>query len=138
MSAQAWVTDEPIDVARVEAAVTHPGAGAVVIFHGVIRNHDHDRPVHALEYLGHPSAQDVLAEVVRQFAAEASVFAVAAAHRVGSLEIGDAALVAAVSTAHRADAFAICGRLVDEIKTRLPVWKRQVFADGTDEWVNCP
>jgi len=80
----------------------------------------------------------VLAEVVREFAALDGVVAVAAAHRVGPLEIGDIALVAAVSTPHRREAFDVCGRLVDEIKHRLPVWKRQVFADGTEEWVNCP
>jgi len=59
-------------------------------------------------------------------------------HRVGTLAIGDVALVAAVSTAHRQEAFAVCSRLVDEVKHRLPIWKRQVFTDGTDEWVNCP
>ena len=57
---------------------------------------------------------------------------------MGVLAIGDVALAAAVSTAHRADAFAACARLVDEVKKRVPIWKRQVFADGTEEWVNCP
>jgi molybdopterin synthase catalytic subunit len=66
------------------------------------------------------------------------VYAVAVSHRVGRLRVGDVALVAAVSTAHRAAAFAACARLVDEAKARLPIWKHQVFADGTDEWVNCP
>ena len=73
-----------------------------------------------------------------QFAAEPGVLAVAVSHRVGTLEVGDVALVAAVSAAHRGEAFDVCARLVDEVKHRLPVWKRQVFADGTDEWVNCP
>src|SRR5439155_1333179 len=63
---------------------------------------------------------------------------VAVSHRLGRLNIGDVALVAAVSTAHRAAAFAACARLVDQVKARLPVWKRQVFADGTEEWVNSP
>ena len=62
----------------------------------------------------------------------------AVSHRVGRVAVGDVALVAAVSTAHRREAFDICARLVDEIKHRLPIWKRQLFADGTDEWVNCP
>jgi molybdopterin synthase catalytic subunit len=66
------------------------------------------------------------------------VYAVAVSHRVGRLEVGDVALAAAVSTTHRAAAFDACARLVDEVKTRLPVWKRQVFDDGTEEWVNCP
>jgi molybdopterin synthase catalytic subunit len=66
------------------------------------------------------------------------VHAVAVSHRIGTLAIGDAALVAAVSAAHRAEAFAACERLVELVKRRLPIWKRQVFPDGTDEWVNCP
>jgi molybdopterin synthase catalytic subunit len=63
---------------------------------------------------------------------------VAVSHRVGALAIGDVAIVAAVATAHRKQAFEACARLVDEAKARLPIWKRQVFTDGTEEWVNCP
>ncbi|MEO7261334.1 MAG: molybdenum cofactor biosynthesis protein MoaE, partial [Jatrophihabitantaceae bacterium] len=66
------------------------------------------------------------------------VLAVAVSHRIGMLKIGDVALAASVTAAHRGEAFASCQRLVDEVKARLPIWKRQVFADGTDEWVNCP
>jgi molybdopterin synthase catalytic subunit len=113
-------------------------AGAVVSFQGVVRDHDHGRRVTLLEYEGHPSATDVLREVAEEIATDPAVLAVAVSHRVGRLEIGDVALIAAVSTAHRAAAFAACARLVDEAKARLPIWKRQVFADGTDEWVNCP
>ena len=81
---------------------------------------------------------DEVRSVAEEIAADPDVFAVAVSHRVGVLAIGDVALVAAVSTAHRAAAFAACARLVDEAKARLPIWKRQVFTDGTDEWVNCP
>ena len=80
----------------------------------------------------------MLREVAEEIAADPDVYAVAVSHRVGTLAIGDVALVAAVSTAHRAAAFAACARLVDEVKARLPIWKRQVFGDGTEEWVNCP
>lgn len=132
------VTPEPLDLAAHELAVTHPGAGAVVSFAGVVRDHDAGRDVRALEYEAHPSAARVLAEVAAEVAAEPDVYAVAVSHRIGQLAIGDVALAAAVSTAHRAAAFAACARLVDEVKARLPVWKRQVFADGTEEWVNCP
>jgi len=131
------VTETPLDVATHEAAVADPRAGAVVSFAGVVRDHDHGRQVTLLEYEGHPSAAAVLREVADEIAADPDVYAVAVSHRVGSLQIGDAALVAAVSTAHRAAAFAACARLVDEVKARLPIWKRQVFPDGTDEWVNC-
>jgi molybdopterin synthase catalytic subunit len=132
------LTTAALDVAAHEAAVSHPAAGAVVSFAGVVRDHDGGRDVTRLEYEAHPSAADVLAEVAAEIAKEPEVYAVAVSHRVGPLEIGDVALAAAVSTAHRADAFAACARLVDEVKSRLPVWKHQLFTDGTEEWVNCP
>ncbi|WP_025618057.1 molybdenum cofactor biosynthesis protein MoaE [Salinispora cortesiana] len=132
------VTERSLDLAAHEGAVADRAAGAVVSFQGVVRDHDHGRAVVALTYEGHPSAERVLREVAAEVAADPDVYAVAVSHRVGPLEIGEAALVAAVSTAHRAAAFAACARLVDEVKARLPIWKRQVFADGTEEWVNCP
>ncbi|MEV6374219.1 molybdenum cofactor biosynthesis protein MoaE [Micromonospora sp. WP24] len=132
------VTDQPLDLAAHEAAVADPRAGAVVSFQGVVRDHDHGRSVTSLEYEGHPSAERILREVAAEVAADPEVYAVAVSHRIGSLAIGEAALVAAVSTAHRAAAFAACARLVDEVKARLPIWKHQVFADGSEEWVNCP
>jgi molybdopterin synthase catalytic subunit len=134
----AVVTAEPLDLTEYERAVTDRRAGAVVSFAGVVRDHDHGRQVTRLEYEAHPSAEAVLKEVAAEIAADPAVVAVAVAHRVGPLEIGDVALAAAVACAHRAAAFAACARLVDEVKARLPVWKHQIFADGTDEWVNCP
>jgi len=134
----ATVTTQALDVAAHERAVAGPRAGAVVSFAGVVRDHDEGRPVTLLEYEGHPTAEAVLREVAEEVAKDPAVYAVAVSHRIGTLEIGDVALAAAVSTAHRAEAFAACARLVDEVKARLPVWKRQVFADGTEEWVNCP
>jgi molybdopterin synthase catalytic subunit len=103
-----------------------------------VRDHDRGRPVVQLDYQAYPDAAGVLAEIAADFAAEPDVIALAVSHRIGTLGIGDAALVAAVTTAHRQAAFDVCARLVDEVKRRLPVWKRQVFDDGTDEWVNCP
>ncbi|MER7276850.1 molybdenum cofactor biosynthesis protein MoaE [Dactylosporangium sp. NPDC000244] len=132
------VTTEPLDVQAHERAVADRAAGAVVSFAGVVRDHDGGRGVVELEYEGHPSAGDVLAEVAAEIAADPAVRGLAVSHRVGRLEIGDVALAAAVSTAHRAEAFALCARLVDEVKARLPIWKRQVFIDGQEEWVNCP
>jgi molybdopterin synthase catalytic subunit len=132
------VTTEPLDIAAHERLVARAAAGAVVSFAGVVRDHDEGRGVLELEYEGHPSAERILGEVAAEIAAQPAVLAVAVSHRVGRLEIGDVALAAAVSTAHRAEAFAACARLVDEVKARLPIWKRQVFADGTEEWVNCP
>jgi molybdopterin synthase catalytic subunit len=132
------VAAEPLDPALFEAAVEHPQAGGRVVFCGVVRDHDHGRSVVSLEYQGHPSAADILTEIAAEFAAEPDVLALAVSHRVGHLEVGDVALVAAVAAAHRGAAFDACARLVDQVKARLPIWKRQVFADGTDEWVNCP
>lgn len=133
---RAEVTEEPVDLTELEALVAHHGAGAVVGFAGVIRDHDGGKPVVRLEYSAHPTAQDTLAEVLADVAREArGVRAIAASHRIGTLALGDAALVAAVAADHRAEAFATCAKLVDSVKSRLPVWKHQFFADGSDEWV---
>jgi len=134
---RASVSEEPILLTDHEHLVAHAAAGAVVGFAGVVRDHDGGRGVLRLEYSAHPHAEQVLFEVLAEVAAGApGVRAIAASHRVGPLEIGDAALVAAVSADHRAAAFQTCARLVDAVKERLPVWKHQFFADGTDEWVN--
>lgn len=134
--ARAALTDQPILLAEHEELVSHQAAGAVVGFAGMIRNHDNGRQVVQLEYSAHPSAADVIAEVVANIAARSpGTRAVAASHRIGVLQVGDAALVAAVAADHRQAAFVACAQLVDAIKAQLPVWKRQVFADGTDEWV---
>ncbi|MDQ2750000.1 MAG: molybdenum cofactor biosynthesis protein MoaE [Actinomycetota bacterium] len=132
------VSELPLDVAAHEVAVAHAGAGASVVFCGVVRESDHGRAVVELEYQGHPSAGQVLSDIAAEIAADDDVLAIAVSHRVGVLRLGDVALVAAVATAHRREAFDVCARLVEQVKHRLPVWKRQVFADGTDEWVNCP
>lgn len=131
------VGERPLDAAAIERLVADDRAGAVVCFSGNVRDHDHGRAVAALTYEGHPSAADVLARVAAEVAERFGVVALAVAHRVGPIRIGEAALVAAVSTAHRGEAFAACQALVDLTKEQLPVWKHQVFADGTDEWVNC-
>ncbi len=134
---RAAVTDQVIDSLEHEQLVASEAAGAVVGFSGVVRNHDGGREVTRLEYSAHPHAEQILFEVLAEVAAAApGVRAIAASHRIGSLQIGDAALVAAVAADHRAAAFDTCARLVDAVKERLPVWKHQFFADGTDEWVN--
>ena len=118
--------------------MAHDGAGAVVSFSGVVRDHDGGRGVVRLVYEAHPSAAEVLAQVAAEIAQDPAALGVAVSHRVGELAIGDVALVAAIATAHRREAFTLCARLVDEVKARLPVWKHQHFADGSDEWVNSP
>lgn len=133
----AEVTESPIDAQAIKALVSNSTVGAVVMFSGDVRDHDHGRSVVSLTYEAHPLAQEVLETVVGDFAAGANVSAIAAIHRVGEIPIGQAALVVAVASSHRSDAFMAAGALVDLIKEKLPVWKHQFFADGTDEWVNC-
>jgi molybdenum cofactor synthesis domain-containing protein len=138
---RAAVTDDPLSVDEHAALVDDAAAGAVVTFAGVVRDHDHGRGVRELEYVGHPSAADVVAEVAADVArlhTADGLRAIAVSHRVGVLAIGDVALAVAVAAEHRREAFAVCAELVDEVKRRLPVWKRQTFTDDTEEWVNCP
>jgi molybdopterin synthase catalytic subunit len=131
------VVDRPLDVGAMEALVADERAGAVVTFSGNVRDHDHGRDVVTLTYEGHPSAEAVLKDVAAEIAERFDVISLAVAHRVGALAIGESALVAVVATAHRGQAFEACAALVDLTKEKLPVWKHQVFSDGTDEWVNC-
>ncbi|MGO4492747.1 molybdenum cofactor biosynthesis protein MoaE [Arthrobacter sp. 2YAF22_2] len=141
---RAVLSAEPISVDQAIAAVESDTAGAVVSFSGVVRNHDGGKPVLRLSYTAHPTAHQVMADVVGQLITEQAPAAadgpaqpvrIWAAHRIGMLEIGDPALVCAVSAAHRGQAFAVCSELVDRIKDQVPVWKEQFFADGTVEWV---
>jgi molybdopterin synthase catalytic subunit len=133
---RAAMTEHPISLAEHEELVSHQSAGAVVGFVGMIRDHDGGRPVVRLEYSAHPSAAQVMAEVVAEVAQQSrGLRAVAASHRIGVLHIGEAALVAAVAADHRQEAFTACAHLVDTVKARLPVWKHQFFEDGTEEWV---
>lgn len=151
----AVLSAEPISVDQAIAAVESDTAGAVVSFSGVVRNHDGGKPVRRLSYSAHPTAHQVMADVVAQLVAEqaaggtggepgepggtrrgtAQPVRIWAAHRIGMLEIGDPALVCAVSAAHRGQAFAVCSELVDRIKAQVPIWKEQFFTDGTVEWV---
>ncbi len=133
----ALVTADPISTAALAARVDSPLAGAVVSFSGDVRDHDHGRQVTSLIYEAHPSAQEILTAIADEIVERYDVIAVAVAHRTGPLAIGDCALAAVVSAAHRGEAFAACTALVEETKARIPVWKHQFFADGTDEWVNC-
>ncbi|MDR1766869.1 MAG: molybdenum cofactor biosynthesis protein MoaE [Propionibacteriaceae bacterium] len=133
-----WATvgEGALDPAALEASVRRRAAGAVVTFSGVVRDQDGGRAVASREYSAHPAAEGMLARLaVEQLAAHPAVQAMAVGHRVGPLEVGDVAFAAACSAAHRADAFAACADLVDAVKAGLPVWKRQHFDNGDDEWV---
>lgn len=133
-----WVGREQIDAPALVHSVERSTAGAVVTFEGRVRDHDHGRAVASLSYEAHPDAATVLAVIAEEARSRSQTHAVAVAHRTGDLAIGDLAFFVAVSAAHRREAFDACAWLVDEAKARAPIWKHQVFADGTTEWVNCP
>lgn len=129
------IREHALDPTELIAAVADPAAGGVDVFIGAVRDHDHGRHVAALEYSAHPTAVDRLAEVAAEIAAEFDVIGVAAVHRVGPLEIGDVAVVCAVSAAHRGEAFVATKALIDRLKEQVPIWKHQRYADGAEDWV---
>lgn len=130
------IRETPLSLDEVYAAVSDPTAGGTCLFVGTVRDHDGGQGVSALGYSSHPTAVARLQEVAERIAAECEVVALAGVHRVGDLTIGDLAVVVAASAAHRAQAFEACRRLIDELKTDVPVWKHQTFTSGDSEWVN--
>ena len=130
--------ERPLDVVEVTDAVSDRAAGGLNVFVGAVRDHDSGQDVLRLEYTAHPTAEQRLAEVAAEVAAEFDLIAVAAVHRLGVLEIGDLAVVSAVSARHRGEAFEASRALIDRLKQRVPIWKHQLFLDGTDEWVGTP
>lgn len=135
----AQVSAEPLSLDAHLQAVASPDAGAIATFIGQVRDHDPEATgeVISLEYSAHPDAGRILVEIVTRFAeqfADAGV-RISVSHRVGLLAVGDLALVACVSSAHRAAAFEACRDLVEAVKVELPVWKRQSAGDGTHSWV---
>ncbi|MGW1296099.1 molybdenum cofactor biosynthesis protein MoaE [Streptomyces sp. PTY087I2] len=129
------VRDRPLSLDEVYAAVGDDAAGGTALFVGTVRDHDGGRPVTLLDYSAHPGAGAELRRVAEKVVADFPVRALAAVHRTGRLAVGEIAVVAAVSCAHRAEAFAACERLVEDLKHEVPVWKHQIFADGDEEWV---
>jgi molybdopterin synthase catalytic subunit len=136
------IRDTPLDVAETLAALGDPAAGGLVLFVGVVRDHDDhgggSKEVTGLEYSAHPTALRRLQDVADMVAQKYDVRGVAAVHRVGELAIGDAAVVVATTAVHRGEAFEASRALIDELKATVPIWKHQRFADGTDEWVGTP
>lgn len=129
------LVNAPIDLAALERQVARPGAGAVCHFLGVVRDHNLGREVDHLVYEAYPPmALAALSEIdaeIRQRWPEARA---AVAHRLGRLEIGEASVAVAVSSPHRAEAFAACRYAIDELKARVPIWKKEVWADGSS-WI---
>jgi molybdopterin synthase catalytic subunit len=131
----AELRSEPLSVDELRAVVSDPGAGGIALFAGAVRDADQGRAVTRLSYSAHPTAAAELRRIAEKIAASYEVRALAAVHRVGELEIGDLAVVVAVASAHRAEAFEACRALIDTLKHEVPIWKQQWFGDGSSEWV---
>lgn len=132
------LTDELIDENELKRLVMDERAGAISTFDGRVRNHNEGKSVSGLAYeaydeLAVNEAEKIITEAMERF----PILHVAAAHRTGELAIGDVAVFVAVSSAHRDDAFKACRYVIDEIKSRLPIWKRETYEDGNSIWVNC-
>ncbi|MDH3645782.1 MAG: molybdenum cofactor biosynthesis protein MoaE [Gammaproteobacteria bacterium] len=129
---------EPIDTAALRQRVADPDCGGYASFEGWIRNENEGRAVSRLEYeayapLAIAEAHRIVNEALKRFEINNAL----SAHRLGALDVGDLAVWVGVSAPHRADAFAACRYIIDEIKQRLPIWKKEHYADGKAQWVNC-
>ena len=133
----ARIVEDALDLQFHVEHVSDPRAGAVATFVGLVRDHDPSVSgrVVGLDYSAHPDAGSVIERIAGSFAAEQDVLGIAVSHRVGHLAVGEAAIVAAVATSHRAEAFDVCRALVEKVKAELPVWKREVLEDGSHVWV---
>lgn len=130
------ITTENIDPGDVLARVGRPEDGAVAFFAGVVRNENQGRPVSGMEYEGYDEmAGKELAAIVGEAAERAGGGRVAAVHRLGRLAIGEVSVAIAVSAPHRAEAFDAARYIIEEIKKRLPVWKREHYLDRDAEWL---
>jgi molybdopterin synthase catalytic subunit len=131
----ARLSEEALDLDAHLRAVEDDASGALTTFVGRVRNTDPDATdaVVALEYSAHPDAEQTLHRIAADAAAGTDAI-VAVSHRVGRLDVGEAAVIIAVASGHRAEAFEVCRAVIETIKTDLPVWKRQVEADGTTAW----
>lgn len=129
------ITHEPLDRTALVATVTHPSAGGIVVFEGVVRDNARGKQVRYLEYDVYPEmALARMREIVEEAGQRWGVQYVALAHRIGRLQIGEASVIVAVATAHRAEAFEACRYIIDTLKTSVPIWKKEVATNG-EEWV---
>jgi molybdopterin synthase catalytic subunit len=130
--------ETPLDVAEVVAALDDDASGGLTLFVGRVRDHDGGKGVDGLDYSAHPTALEKMREICEQVAEKYDVHGIAAVHRVGTLAIGDIAVIVATTTSHRGEAFDASRALIDTLKAEVPIWKHQRFADGSDEWVGTP
>lgn len=131
----ARISASPLNPEALRTAIADPAGGATNLFIGMVRNHDEGRTVTNLSYSAHPSALDRLTEILSQYAARPEVLTIGLEHRIGDLVVGDIAIVAGVTSAHRDVAFEVCSALVEDVKHQVPIWKNQIFVDGSNEWI---
>ncbi len=132
------VQSEPLSTEEAIAAVADPAAGAIDVFLGVVRNNNKGRDVAYLEYDAYaPMAEKLMADLGQEAIEQFGLQKVALFHRTGRMEIGETSLLIAMSAGHRAETFAAGKWLVDEVKKRVPVWKKEVWTDG-EEWIEGP
>jgi molybdopterin synthase catalytic subunit len=130
-----YLTESPLDLGELLASVQSPERGGVACFLGTVRNHHGGREVLRLEYSAYvPMVEAECARIVAETESRWQV-AVALRHRIGRLEIGDAAVAVVAASAHRDEAFVACRYVIEELKRRVPIWKQEVYADGRVEWV---
>ena len=131
-----YLTESPLDLGELLASVQSPERGGIACFLGTVRNHHGGREVLCLEYSAYaPMVEAECARIVAEAESRWQV-AVVLRHRIGRLEIGDAAVAVAAASAHRDEAFVACRHVIEELKRRVPIWKREFFADGTVDWVD--
>jgi molybdopterin synthase catalytic subunit len=129
------VRQEPLSLDEALSVVRRPGAGGLAVFIGVVRDESAGRPVTRLEYSAYASmARREIDRIAEEIEREIEGTRVAARHRIGPLEVGDAAVICVASAPHRAEAFRACRELIDRIKARVPIWKREIGPDGS-AWV---
>ena len=132
------MTATAIDPERLKASLERPSAGALATFEGRVRDHADGRSVRLLEYQVYPELAQAEGErVVAEALARFEIIAAHCTHRSGILHVGDMAVWVGVAAAHRGAAFDACRYIIDEIKQRLPIWKRETYAAGDSGWVNC-
>jgi molybdopterin synthase catalytic subunit len=129
------VTEEPLSLDELLREVSHPGAGAVVLFLGVVRDHNDGRDVRHLEYEAHVSAAEASMRRIAEHAQDRwPGTRVATAHRTGRLAIGEVSVLVAASAPHRAEAFDAARHVIDALKAETPIWKKEVF-EGGEVWI---
>ncbi len=130
------IVREPIDPAHVLTLIGADQDGASLLFLGVVRDHNDGRSVGGVRYDTYEEmAAEVLSEIVGEAARSAGTDRIAAVHRIGELEVGEVSVAIAVSSPHRAEAYDASRYIIEEIKKRLPVWKKERYSDGAEEWV---